>query len=64
MSDQVRGKVVIVTGAASGFGRLVAEKVVPGARVSSSPTSTAKGLMRSRQASGTREGTRSIGAPT
>jgi NADP-dependent 3-hydroxy acid dehydrogenase YdfG len=34
MSDHVRGKVVIVTGAASGFGRLVAEKVgARGARV-------------------------------
>jgi len=34
MSDHVRGKVVIVTGAASGFGRLVAEKVAArGARV-------------------------------
>jgi NADP-dependent 3-hydroxy acid dehydrogenase YdfG len=34
MNDHVRGKVVIVTGAASGFGRLVAEKVgARGARV-------------------------------
>jgi NADP-dependent 3-hydroxy acid dehydrogenase YdfG len=34
MSDHVRGKVIIVTGAASGFGRLVAEKVgAKGARV-------------------------------
>ena len=34
MDDHVKGKVVIVTGAASGFGRLVAEKVgARGARV-------------------------------
>ena len=65
MDDHVKGKVVIVTGAASGFGRLVAEKVgARGARVVVADIDAEGADAVATRHQGRPEATRSIAAPT